>query len=102
MASASEELVDPRTVANLVTPKYQTCDETASWLTRFHQGQSNRVTIKFGAKATEIGLIRIWNYNKNRIHSSRGAREVAIWLDTKLIFMGEIERASGDLENAPE
>ena len=32
------------------------------------------------------------NYNKSRIHSSRGAREVELHLDGKLIFRGEIAR----------
>ena len=42
-------------------------------------------------------MIRVWNYNKSRIHSSRGARFVEMALDGKLIFIGEIARASGVL-----
>ena len=40
-------------------------------------------------------MIRIWNYNKSRIHSSRGARYVEISLDDRTIFKGEIKRAMG-------
>jgi hypothetical protein len=40
-------------------------------------------------------MIRIWNYNKNRIHSQRGARYMQVTLDSRLIFLGEIKRAPG-------
>ena len=44
---------------------------------------------------TSIFLVQ--NYNKSRIHSYRGAKDVEILLDKKLIFKGEIARASGDI-----
>lgn len=51
-------------------------------------------------------MIRIWNYNKNRIHSYRGARYIEMYLEdqhtkkggtpsTSVIFRGEIKRAPG-------
>jgi len=40
-------------------------------------------------------MIRIWNYNKSRLHSSRGVRELEILLDSVPIFVGEIRRAPG-------
>ena len=40
-------------------------------------------------------MIRIWNYNKNRIHSYRGVRYLQITLDDEIIFRGEIQRAAG-------
>ena len=42
-------------------------------------------------------MIRLWNYNKNRIHSYRGARYIEMSLDSpsNLIFRGEIKRALG-------
>jgi hypothetical protein len=52
-------------------------------------------------------MIRIWNYNKNRIHSYRGARYLEMYLEdqhtarkggtasTSVIFRGEIRRAPG-------
>lgn len=42
-----------------------------------------------------ISMIRIWNYNKNRIHAYRGARYIQITLDDVLVFRGEIQRAAG-------
>eukprot|EP01042_Synura_sphagnicola_P002908 gene2908-3558_t len=44
---------------------------------------------------TVVSMIRIWNYNKSRIHSYRGARYVEISLDGTFIFKGEIRRAPG-------
>jgi hypothetical protein len=41
-------------------------------------------------------MIRIWNYNKSRIHSYRGARLVTCTLDNKIIFKGEISKAPGN------
>ena len=58
-----------------------------------------------------IGMLRIWNYNKDRIHSARGVRHLAIVADGgddgagagaggppppgRVLFFGEIRRASG-------
>lgn len=51
-------------------------------------------------------MIRIWNYNKNRIHSYRGVRYIQIRLDDQVIFRGEVQRAAGttatDAENCSE
>ena len=44
-------------------------------------------------------MIRIWNYNKSRIHSYRGARLVSIDLDGKAIFKGEIRKAPGNTKD---
>ncbi|CAD7943954.1 unnamed protein product [Amoebophrya sp. A25] len=46
-------------------------------------------------------MIRIWNYNKSRLHASRGCRTMEIFLDENPIFFGEIRRATGQLD-APE
>lgn len=42
------------------------------------------------------------NYNKSRIHSYRGAKDVIITLDQTEIFKGEIERACGGTEGGTE
>lgn len=44
-------------------------------------------------------MIRLWNYNKSRIHSYRGARLVTCELDGKMIFRGEIQKAPGNLND---
>ena len=46
-------------------------------------------------------MVRIWNYNKSRIHSYRGARLIECTLDGRVIFKGEIKKAPGNL-NDPE
>ena len=45
---------------------------------------------------------RLWNYNKSRIHSYRGARFVQITLDDSFIFRGEIAKAPGILNGSEE
>ena len=50
-------------------------------------------------KNTQIAMIRLWNYNKSRIHSYRGARLVDINLDGKSIFKGEIRKAPGNTKD---
>ncbi|XP_061718879.1 katanin-interacting protein-like [Cydia pomonella] len=50
------------------------------------------------ANCAIIALLRIWNYNKSRIYSSRGIRLVQIKLDDRVIFHGEVARASGELK----
>lgn len=42
------------------------------------------------------------NYNKSRIHSYRGAKDVIIQLDSNVIFKGEIARACGGIEGGTE
>jgi hypothetical protein len=42
------------------------------------------------------------NYNKSRIHSYRGARDVDITLDEVTIFRGEIARACGGILGGTE
>lgn len=39
-----------------------------------------------------IKIIIFQNYNKSRIHSYRGAKDIEISLDDNLIFEGEIQR----------
>ena len=42
------------------------------------------------------------NYNKSRIHSYRGAKDVEIQLDGRYIFKGEIARACGGTQGGTE
>ena len=85
---------DPRTFTNLVNGVNQTCDDVNMWLVPFTSGSSHFVRISL-AQHTTIAMIRIWNYNKSRIHSQRGAREISVHLNGKMIFSGEICKASG-------
>lgn len=92
---------DPRVVQNLIDGVNRTRDDVHMWLTPFTSGGNHRVTLTF-AQPCSIALIRIWNYNKSRIHSFRGVRDVDITLDGKLIFKGEIARACGGIEGGTE
>jgi hypothetical protein len=47
-------------------------------------------------------MIRLQNYNKSRIHSYRGAKDVTMTLDGTVIFKGEIARACGGTEGGTE
>ena len=42
------------------------------------------------------------NYNKSRIHSYRGAKDVEMTLDGVLIFKGEVARACGGIVGGSE
>ncbi|XP_058536514.1 katanin-interacting protein [Ochotona princeps] len=92
---------DPRVVANLIDGVNRTQDDMHVWLAPFTPGQSHSISIDF-AHPCQVALIRIWNYNKSRIHSFRGVRDITMLLDTQLIFEGEIAKASGTLIGAPE
>ena len=80
---------DPRTVDKLVDGTYFTNDDFHAWLTPFTQGEDHTITMKLPGECT-ISMIRIWNYNKSRIHSFRGARLITCKIDDKFIFKGEI------------
>ncbi|XP_045428482.1 katanin-interacting protein isoform X3 [Pipistrellus kuhlii] len=92
---------DPRVVGNLIDGVNRTQDDMHVWLAPFTPGKSHSVSIDF-SHPCHVALIRIWNYNKSRIHSFRGVRDVEILLDAQCIFHGEIAKASGTLTGAPE
>ncbi|ELW66408.1 hypothetical protein TREES_T100000427 [Tupaia chinensis] len=92
---------DPRVVTNLIDGVNRTQDDMHVWLAPFTPGKSHSITIDF-LHPCQVALIRIWNYNKSRIHSFRGVKDITMLLDTQCIFEGEIAKASGTLTGAPE
>ncbi|KAK3599312.1 hypothetical protein CHS0354_028678 [Potamilus streckersoni] len=97
----SEYEKDPRVVSNIIDGVNRTRDDIHMWLTPFTPGSNHFVYITFD-KPCKIALMRIWNYNKSRIHSYRGAKDVVITLDNVVIFKGEIARACGGVEGGTE
>ncbi|XP_056286529.1 katanin-interacting protein isoform X2 [Pseudoliparis swirei] len=87
---------DPRVVTNLIDGVNRTQDDMHLWLAPFTPGRSHTVFLDFGAPC-QVAMIRVWNYNKSRIHSFRGVKEVEMLLDGMCIFRGEIAKASGTL-----
>ncbi|XP_047464632.1 katanin-interacting protein isoform X2 [Mugil cephalus] len=87
---------DPRVVTNLIDGVNRTQDDMHLWLAPFTPGRSHTVFLDFGAPY-QVAMIRVWNYNKSRIHSFRGVKEVEMLLDGRCIFRGEIAKASGTL-----
>jgi hypothetical protein len=89
---------DPRTADKIMDNVNCTKDDVHMWLAPFTEGCSHIINITFDAPVT-ISMIRVWNYNKSRVHSFRGARQIDMQLDGIPIFRGEVRQASGDLEN---
>ncbi|XP_029383143.1 protein KIAA0556 isoform X2 [Echeneis naucrates] len=87
---------DPRVVTNLIDGINCTQDDMHLWLAPFTPGCSHTIFMDFGAPY-QVAMIRVWNYNKSRIHSFRGVKEVEMLLEGKCIFRGEIAKASGTL-----
>ena len=87
---------DPRVITNLIDGVNRTQDDMHVWLAPFTRGKSHSITIDF-KHPCHVALIRIWNYNKSRIHSFRGVKDITMLLDTQCIFEGEIAKASGTL-----
>ncbi|XP_064178298.1 katanin-interacting protein isoform X3 [Anguilla rostrata] len=92
---------DPRVVANLVDGVNRTQDDMHLWLAPFTSGRPHVIFIDFHSPC-QVAMIRVWNYNKSRIHSFRGVKEVEMLLDGRCIFRGEIAKASGTLSGALE
>lgn len=74
----------------------RTQDDSHMWLAPFVVGKRCEITLDFG-EMQHLAMIRVWNYNKSRIHSFRGVRDVDMLLDGRRIFRGEIAKASGTL-----
>lgn len=87
---------DPRIVTNLIDGINRTQDDMHLWLAPFTPGCSHTIFMDFGVPH-KVAMIRVWNYNKSRIHSFRGVKEVEMLLDGRCIFRGEIAKASGTL-----
>ena len=77
-------------VNNLVNGVNYTRDDFNMWLTPFTKGEDHTVDINLNDRVHSLSMIRIWNYNKSRIHSQRGVKLITIHLDGQLIFRGEI------------
>lgn len=92
---------DPRTIDKLLDGIYTTSDDLHMWLAPFTKGNNHIIQIDLGTPY-RISMIRMWNYNKSRIHSFRGARNLKIQFDERKIFEGEIKKASGILENCKD
>uniref|UniRef100_A0A8D1YYQ8 KATNIP domain-containing protein n=1 Tax=Sus scrofa TaxID=9823 RepID=A0A8D1YYQ8_PIG len=92
---------DPRVVTNLIDGVNRTQDDMHVWLAPFTPGKPHSISIDF-LHPCQIALIRVWNYNKSRIHSFRGVKDITMLLDGQCIFKGEIAKASGTLTGAPE
>ncbi|NXK65617.1 K0556 protein, partial [Sylvietta virens] len=92
---------DPRIVTNLIDGVHRTQDDMHLWLAPFTPGKPHFVFIDF-VNSCQVAMIRIWNYNKSRIHSFRGVKDIIMVLDEQCIFKGEIAKASGTLAGAPE
>ncbi|XP_032669024.1 protein KIAA0556-like [Odontomachus brunneus] len=86
---------DPHIVYNLINGVNRTRDDANLWLTPYSNGDHHYIYIIFEDTIT-VAMIRIWNYNKSRIHSFRGAKDIIIKLNNVIIFDGEIAKASGD------
>ena len=102
---------DPRTVDKLFDGINHTCDDLHAWLAPYTEGDNHFIFVDLKNESGEsstrsrtssrghgtacLSMMRLWNYNKSRIHSYRGARYVEIKLDDQFIFKGEIQRAPG-------
>ncbi|XP_035694968.1 protein KIAA0556-like isoform X6 [Branchiostoma floridae] len=88
---------DPRVVTNLTDGVNRTRDDIHMWLAPYTPNGNHYICLTF-QQPCKVAMIRIWNYNKSRIHSFRGARDIEMMLDKSLIFKGEIAKASGLLQ----
>eukprot|EP00747_Dinoflagellata_sp_TGD_P074969 gnl/TRDRNA2_/TRDRNA2_158538_c0_seq1.p1 gnl/TRDRNA2_/TRDRNA2_158538_c0~~gnl/TRDRNA2_/TRDRNA2_158538_c0_seq1.p1 ORF type:complete len:895 (-),score=157.62 gnl/TRDRNA2_/TRDRNA2_158538_c0_seq1:28-2325(-) len=87
---------DPRTVDKLFDQVNLTRDDLHVWLAPFSPGRSHTVTVDL-ERNMQVSMIRIWNYNKSRLHSCRGVRDLEILLDGLPVFVGEIRCAPGSV-----
>lgn len=85
-----------QTVDKLVNGVYLTTDNHNQWLSPFKKDSS--ITIDFGRKQV-LSMVRLWNYNESRIHSTRGVRYLSMDLDSQTVFQGEVRKASGEQHN---
>ncbi|XP_077296338.1 protein KATNIP homolog [Arctopsyche grandis] len=96
----SDSRNDIGNINNLVDGSVRTRDEEHLWMTIIPKHKPLTVNILF-SENEQLGLLRIWNYNKSRIHTSCGVKLVRVSLDDIPIFYGEIACADGELNGPP-
>ncbi|XP_052755156.1 protein KATNIP homolog isoform X2 [Galleria mellonella] len=84
-------------VENIADGVVRTRDEKHAWTTSAPRNLPIVLSVLL-ARCARLALLRIWNYNKSRIYSTRGVRLVQMKLDDRVIFHGEIARSSGELK----
>ncbi|GAM27479.1 hypothetical protein SAMD00019534_106550 [Acytostelium subglobosum LB1] len=90
-------------IAKIIDRCPRTLDDLHLWQAPFQESSivQTSITVIFDSVLT-LSMIRIWNYNKSRIHSARGVKDMEIRLDNQLIFKGSIKRAPGSLRECDE
>jgi len=98
-----ESTADPRSnFYNLIDGENATKDDLHCWLGEpVCADQTPKLIFNFSLNET-FSMIRIWNFNRNRVHADRGVRNVVIECDQKPIFAGEIAKASGAIATGRE
>jgi len=92
---------DPRTADKLVDGTGFTRDDLHSWLAPWTPGSTATVEVEL-SRPCSVSMLRLWNYNKSRVHSYRGVRGVRLALDGVVVFDGEVRKAPGDLAEASQ
>lgn len=85
----------------LFSAPFRTHDDHHIWSCDWDPGVPIQIHITFHS-SIRLALLRFWNYNKSRIHSYRGVKNVQVRLDNQIVFKGEIAKASGELRCQPE
>jgi hypothetical protein len=62
---------------------------TCQWLAPFTPHRAHTVTLTLDSPVA-LGMLRVWHYNKSRIHAARGVREMEVTLDGRCVFRGEV------------
>ena len=75
---------DHRTLEKLFNSKNNTIDDRNMWLIPYNKGEDHTIRIDLGESRVLSGL-RFYNYNKSSEDTLRGARQVIIRLDDKLM-----------------
>jgi len=86
-------------LSNIMVPPSMTCDGQQMWLEEICEDQPIVIAITLDFP-TAISMIRLWNYNESRVHSTRGVRDLSLHLDGQQIFAGEVRMAPGEMVGA--
>ncbi|KAF4667644.1 hypothetical protein FOZ61_008032 [Perkinsus olseni] len=97
-----EEKPSGAMLMNLVREPYLTQDDMHTWLALFDPDGNQRIILDLGPKPVCLAMVRVWNYNKSRLYSARGVRNITLLLDRVPIFTGEIRQGPGELRQPRE
>lgn len=80
----------------LINGSYLTNDEKEMWVCSLPDYKKCLEIYIYSPKSSEIGAIRLWNYNKSTLESVKGIKEIEMLINGENVWNGLVQRGEGN------